>query len=140
MNSKPLAVAGLGQEGPGLSGIVAVQILEALIPRHIPDTRPEHTVELGMVTHAPDDLHPTTQKIISNGFAVDSHVHRLSDCLVHKGHLGVQLVRASKVHAAKFHWCWIAGSGLTRICMPLAIASFCKARWTSRDVHFATTA
>ena len=48
-----------------------------------------------------------------------------------KGTVGSSLSGVAKYIPPNCHWCWMAGSWLVRTCIPLATASFCKARGTS---------
>src|SRR5712691_7751850 len=98
---KALGIPRLRQERLGFGRVVAVEILEALVPVRVPDPRPDGTVKLPVVTHDAMRLHPTAQEVISNGLPIDGHVHGLPYLFLHKGHLRVELVRAGKVQPPK---------------------------------------
>ncbi len=54
-----------------------------------------------MVPMHPMQLHPTAEEVLGYSVAVDGQVHGLPHFFLHKGHTGVELVRAGKVQPAK---------------------------------------
>src|SRR5262245_34290176 len=88
-----LGIPSLRQQRLRLRRIVAVQSFKARVPVRVPDPWPDGTLQCRMIPMNPMRLDLPTQNGIGNGLPIDGQIHGLPYLSLHKGHLGVELVR-----------------------------------------------